>query len=228
MQDGQMVEVVPAILVKSRAELLECIARVRESVSVVHIDIMDNEFVPNKTIGLESLAELPNGVSYEFHWMVKTPERWIVKINGNHLHLVHVETINEENWGALKKICARSGCRLGLVLKPETTIEKLGPYIKDVSRVLVMAVHPGFYGQEYIPDVEEKIRALRARFPKLEIEVDGGVNPETAGRACGAGANVLAAASAIYSAKNPRVAIKNISAAGTRGAASGAKTVTGE
>ena len=224
MQDGQMVEVVPAILVKSREELLACIARVRESVSVVHIDMMDNEFVPNKTIGLESLAELPNGVSYEFHWMVKNPERWVAKINGNHLHLVHVETINKESWGALKKICARSGCRLGLVLKPETTIEKLGPYIKDVSRVLVMAVHPGFYGQKYIPDVEEKIRALRARFPKLEIEVDGGVNPETAGRACGAGANVLASASAIYSAKNPREAIKNISAAG----ASSAKTVTGE
>jgi len=224
MQDGQMVEVVPAILVKSRGELLEHIARVRGSVCVVHIDMMDNEFVPNKTIGLESLDELPHGASYEFHWMVKNPERWIAKIDGNHLHLVHVETINKENWGALKKICARSGCRLGLVLNPETTIEKLEPYMKDVSRVLVMAVHPGFYGQKYIPDVEGKIRALRARFPKLEIEVDGGVNSDTAGRAFGAGANVLAAASAVYSAKNPHEAIKNISAAG----ASCAKTVTGE
>src|SRR5271157_498606 len=176
MQDGQMVEVVPAILVKSREELLDYIARVRESVPVVHIDVMDNEFVPNKTIGLESLAELPNDVSYEFHWMVKNPERWIAKIKGKHLHLVHVETISKESWGELKKICAKSGCRLGLVLNPETKVEKLEPYIKDVSRVLVMAVHPGFYGQVYIPDVEEKIRALRARFHKLEIEVDGGVN----------------------------------------------------
>jgi ribulose-phosphate 3-epimerase len=221
MQDGQMVEVVPAILVKSREELLDHIGRVRKSVSVVHIDMMENEFVPNKTIGLESLAELPNGVSYEFHWMVKNPDRWIAKINGNHLHLVHVETINKENWGALKKICVRSGCQLGLVLNPETRIEKLEPYIKDVSRVLVMAVHPGFYGQKYIPDVEKKIRALHARFPKLEIEVDGGVNPETARSACNAGANVLAAASAVYSAKNPQEAIKDITAAGARGAKTG-------
>jgi len=217
-----MVEVVPAVLVKSRGELLDSIARVKGSVSAVHIDMMDNEFVPNKTIGLGGLAELPNGVSYEFHWMVKNPERWIAKIKGKHLHLVHVETINRESWGTLKRICAKSGCRLGLVLNPETGIGKLEPYMKDASRVLVMAVHPGFYGQRYIPDVEAKIRALRAKFPKLEIEVDGGVNPETARRACGAGANVLAAASAVYSAKNPREAIKNISAAGC------AKTVGGE
>ena len=216
-----MVEVVPAVLVKSREELLEHIARVRESVSVVHIDIMDNEFVPNKTIGLESLSELPDGISYEFHWMVKNPERWIAKINGNHLHLVHVETINKKNWEALKKICVRSGCRLGLVLNPETAIEKLEPYIKEVSRVVAMAVHPGFYGQKYISDVEEKIRALRTGFPELEVEVDGGVNPETAERACGAGANFLAAASAVYSAKNPREAIENISAASRRGARTG-------
>lgn len=216
-------EVVPAILVKSREELLEHIARVRGSVSVVHIDMMDNEFVPNKTIGVESLSELPHEMSYEFHWMVKNPERWIEKIDGKHLHLVHVETLNKESWRALKKICAKSGCKLGLVLNPETGIEKLEPYMKDVSRVLVMAVHPGFYGQKYMPDVEEKIRALRAKFPRLEIEVDGGVNTETAGRAGGAGANVLAAASAVYAAKNSHEAIENISAA-----ASGAKVVSGE
>ncbi|MEW6329168.1 MAG: ribulose-phosphate 3-epimerase [Candidatus Micrarchaeota archaeon] len=212
------VEVVPAILVKSREELLEQIARVRESVSRVHIDIMDNVFVPNRTLGLESLGGLPNGISYEFHWMVKKPEKWISKVKGDHLHLVHAETITD--WGAVKRACASSGGRLGLVLNPETPIEKLEPYLKDVSRVLVMAVHPGFYGQKYIPDVEGKIRALRARFPKLEIEVDGGVNAETAERAGAAGADVLAAASAVFSAKNAseaRERIREISEAGERG-----------
>ncbi len=212
------VQVVPAILVKSREELLEQIARVRESVSCVHIDMMDDLFVPNRTIGLESLAGLPNGVSYEFHWMVKNPEKWISKVKGNHLHLVHVETIAD--WGAVKRAAARSGGKLGLVLNPETPLEKLEPYLKDVSRVLVMAVHPGFYGQKYISDVEGKIRELRARFPKLEIEVDGGVNSETAERAGAAGANLLAAASAIFSAKDAREArdrIKEISEAGERG-----------
>jgi ribulose-phosphate 3-epimerase len=205
-----MVEVIPAILVKSRGELLEHIERVKESVSFVHIDMMDDEFVPNKTIGVESVKELPEGVSYEFHWMVKNPERWIEKVGGKHLHLVHVETINKKSWEELKRICARVGCRLGIVLNPETEVEKIEGYVKDVSRVLVMAVHPGFYGQKYMPEVEEKIRKLREKFPWLEIEVDGGVNPETAGRACRAGANVLAAASAVYSAKNPHEAIEKI------------------
>src|SRR5574342_395090 len=91
------VEVIPAILVKGREELLAHIEKVKPSVTTVHIDIMDNIFVPNNTIGPDGLTDLPSGLSYEFHWMVKDPENWLSKVPGKHTHLVHVETIYDRN-----------------------------------------------------------------------------------------------------------------------------------
>ncbi len=210
------VEVIPAILVKSREELLSQIEKVKQSVTSVHIDIMDNIFVPNNTIGLESLTNLPSGIIYEIHWMVKDPENWIAKIPGKHTHLVHVETISD--WSKIEKALAPGG-KIGLAINPPTPVEKLFPYIADkgVKQVLIMTVNPGFSGQKYIAEVESKIQALRSKFPNLEIEVDGGINQETSERASEAGANILAASSAIFMAKNIPEAVQNIYESGSRG-----------
>jgi transketolase len=210
------VEVVPAILVKNREELIAHIVKVKQNVTKVHIDIMDNEFVPNKTIGLESLTELPSDVSYEFHWMVKDPENWISKVPGKHTHIVHVETISD--WDKIRKAQA-SGATIGLAINPPTPVEKLFPYIhdKNLKQVLVMTVNPGFSGQKYITEVESKIRVLREKFPELEIEVDGGINPLTSARASEAGANILAASSSIFSAESIPQAVQNIYASGIQG-----------
>jgi transketolase len=210
------IEVIPAILVKSREELLDQIEKVKPSVTTVHIDIMDNIFVPNNTIGLEGLTNLPSGISYEFHWMVKDPEKWFSKIPGNYTHILHVETILD--WSEIEK--ARTpGQRIILAINPSTPVEKLFPYIDDrnIRQVLIMTVNPGFSGQKYIADVESKIRALRAKFPNLEIEVDGGINLETSERASEAGANILAASSAIFMAKSIPDAVHKIYESGIRG-----------
>ncbi len=210
------VEVIPAILVKSREELIAQIEKVKPSVTTVHIDIMDNIFVPNNTIGLESLTNLPSGISYEFHWMVKDPENWISKVPGKHRHIIHVETILD--WSKIEKTRA-SGGKISLAINPPTPIEKLYPYINDkgIKQVLIMTVNPGYSGQKYIAEVESKIQALRAKFPDLEIEVDGGINPETSESASGAGANILAASSAIFMAKSIPDAVQNIYESGIRG-----------
>ncbi len=210
------VEVIPAILVKSREELIAQIEKVKQNVKTVHIDIMDNAFVPNSTIGLESLTNLPSGISYEFHWMVKDPENWITKVPGKHRHLVHVETIFD--WSEIEKTRALGG-EIGLAINPPTSIEKIYPYINDkgIKEVLIMTVNPGFSGQKYIVEVESKIRSLRAKFPNLEIEVDGGINAETSERASEAGANFLAASSAIFMAKSIPDALQDIYESGIRG-----------
>jgi len=189
-------EVIPAVLVKTREELLEHISRVRGHVETIHIDIMDNKFVPNFTIGVKELQGLPSGFRYEIHWMVRKPEEWIAKVRGPYMHMVHVEAVG--GWEKIVSAVRESGGRLGIAVNPGTSLEKVKPYIKDVERVLVMSVNPGFYGQKYIQDVEAKVRELRKMFPRLEIEVDGGINPETGARAAGAGASDLAAASAIF------------------------------
>lgn len=210
------VEVIPAILVKSRDDLIAHIEKIKTNVTTAHIDIMDNIFVPNSTIGLESLTNLPSGISYEFHWMVKDPENWISKIPGKYTHLVHVETISD--WSKIIK-ARESGGKIGLAINPPTPIEKIYPFLtdKDVNHVLIMTVNPGFSGQSYIVEVESKINDLRTKFPTLEIEVDGGINPETSERASEAGANILAASSSIFKSNSIPDAVQNIYDAGIRG-----------
>jgi len=211
-------EVIPAILVKSREELLLRIAQVRGLVKEIQIDIMDGEFVPNKTIGLNDLADLPEA-RYEFHWMVKAPERWIERIPGPNMHLVHVEAIGTLD--AVEAAVKRVGGRLGLAINPETPLERLLPFADRAERVLVMTVRPGFSGQKYIFEMEHKVRRLRELYPELDIEVDGGVNNETVGHAYSSGANLLAAASAIFAAKDVKEAIEALKDRAKKGCSHG-------
>lgn len=202
--------VIPAILAKSREELLSRIAQVNGLAAEIQLDIMDGEFVPNRTVGLDDLLSVPalGKSKYEFHWMVREPEKWIEKLPGPHLHLVHVETIRSIE--SIERAVKKAGGRLGLAINPDTPLEKLIPLVPRAQRILVMTVHPGFSGQKYIAAMEGKIRQLRKQFPKVDIEVDGGVNLDTIGGAYAAGANVLAAASAIFSATDTKGAIAGL------------------
>ncbi|MFH0737764.1 MAG: ribulose-phosphate 3-epimerase [Candidatus Micrarchaeota archaeon] len=200
-------EVIPAILAKSREELLHRIGLVSGLVKEIQLDIMDGVFVPNKTVGLEDLIDLPKA-RYEFHWMVKDPEKWIAKTIGPHMHLVHVETITD--FAKIEAAVKKAGGRLGLAINPETPLEKLLPYADKAKRILVMTVRPGFSGQRYIYEMEHKVRRLRELFPKLDIEVDGGVNNETIGHAYSSGANIIAAASALFSSPDIKSAIEGL------------------
>jgi ribulose-phosphate 3-epimerase len=200
-------EVIPAILVKTREDLLLRISQVLGLVKEIQLDIMDGIFVPNKTIGLEELKDLPEA-KYEFHWMVVNPEKWIEKMPGPHMHLVHVETIT--SFEKVEEAVKRAGGFLGLAINPETPLEKLLSYAPKAKRVLIMTVHPGFSGQKYLFGMEEKIRTLRSLYPTLDIEVDGGVNLETVSHAFSSGANILAAASAIFSSDDIPNAIRDL------------------
>ncbi len=202
----QRAEIIPAVLVKTKEALLDCVNKVSPYARTIHIDVMDNKFVPNLTIGLEELSHLPKNLKYEFHWMVRKPEKWIKEVKGAHLHLVHIETVNW-NWEEIKKAVEKAGGKLGLAINPETSLAKIIPYIKDAERILIMSVHPGFSGQKYIKETEEKISLLRKKFPKLAIEVDGGINGETAASAVKAGGNRIVAASAIFGSGNISKAI---------------------
>ncbi|MEW6034980.1 MAG: ribulose-phosphate 3-epimerase [Candidatus Micrarchaeota archaeon] len=211
--------VIPAILVKTRQELLDRISRVNGLVREIQLDIMDGVFVPNKTIGLEDLKDLPPA-RYEFHWMVMEPEKWIEKVPGPHMHLVHVETIRD--FAAVEGAVRKAGGSLGLAINPETPLEKLLPYVKSARRVLVMTVRPGYSGQKYIYEMEHKVRKLRGMFPDLDIEVDGGVNNETVPHAYSSGANLLAAASAIFSSEDVKGAIEHLKKRAMAGCSHGA------
>lgn len=203
------IEIIPAVLAKTRELLLEYVNRASPYANSIHIDVMDNKFVPNLTIGLEEIKSIPKNLNCEFHWMVENPERWIAGVKGPYLHLVHIETI-KGNWEAVKNAVANAGGKLGIAINPETPVEKLFPYVTEVQNILVMSVHPGFSGQKYIKEVEKKIAFLRAKFPSLSIEIDGGINPETAKSAAQAGVTKMAVASAIFNEPDVKEAIRKL------------------
>jgi ribulose-phosphate 3-epimerase len=205
------IEIVPAILAKTRAELAEKISSVAPFVRTVQIDVMDGNFVPNTTVGLKDFRELPSSVKYEYHWMVERPWEWIAKTKNGALHIVHIETVNsKEEWELVKAAAAKSRAKLGLALNPDTYLNRIYPYVNEVSLILVMTVVPGFSGQGYIREMERKIIEARALFPELDIEVDGGVTAETLPGARAAGANRFAAASAIFAEKDRGKAVKKL------------------
>lgn len=202
-----MIKIAPSILAADFANLERDIGRIA-SADYVHIDVMDGVFVPNITIGppvvkaLRPVTSLPLDV----HLMITQPVRYAAQFcdAGADLVTVHVEADTEENIrAALDQIHAK-GKRAGVVLKPATPAEAALPFLDAAELVLVMTVEPGFGGQKFMPDMMPKVTALRAlldqRNPGCELEVDGGVDPETAKLCIAAGANVLVAGSAVYGA----------------------------
>lgn len=201
-------EIIPAILAKSKEELLGRVIKVQPYVRRIQIDMMDGKFVNNKTIGINEIRSLPSSFEYEFHWMVYDPEIWIGAVPGNHLHLIHVETIKSWDW--IEKALKKSGGRYGIAINPDTDVEKILPYLSRAEQVLVMTVRPGFSAQQYVPEAEDKIRFIREKFPRLDIEVDGGINKTTIARAKRAGANKFAVASAIFASDSVGEAIREL------------------
>lgn len=187
----------PAILVKRREDLLDKINLVKGLVKSVHIDIIDGRFAPNTTLKPIDMLPLPLGPKYYFHWMVEDGwEQSLRYRQPNIFHILHVET--------LKHSVPMSPDRYGIALNPETKLETIVPYLSQVRYVLFMSVNPGFTNQKYIPQVEDKIRALRRLDPIIDIAVDGGMNDETAIRVIKSGANIICSSSFIYKSKNPK------------------------
>ncbi|MFL6561114.1 MAG: ribulose-phosphate 3-epimerase, partial [Bacillus sp. (in: firmicutes)] len=179
----------------------------------IHIDVMDGHFVPNITIGpliveaIRPITKLPLDV----HLMIENPDQYIeafAKAGADYI-TVHVEACMHLH-RTIQNIKSY-GIKAGVVLNPATPVESIQHIIRDIDMVLLMSVNPGFGGQKFIPEVLPKIRKVKAMAEEkgmdLEIEIDGGVNSETAKLCMEAGANVLVAGSAIYNEEDYAKAI---------------------
>jgi ribulose-phosphate 3-epimerase len=174
----------------------------------IHVDVMDGRFVPNLTFGPPVIRALRRVTSLplDVHLMMEAPERFLPEFAaaGADILTVHVETCPHlhRTVQQIKEL----GCRAGVTLNPATPAASLQEIVRYVDLVLVMTVNPGFGGQSYIEGIEAKIRQVRAMLDdqglQAELEVDGGIGPDTAARVVRAGANVLVAGSAIFGAKD--------------------------
>ena len=208
-----MVKIAPSILSADFSRLGEEIRKVEEHVDMLHVDVMDGHFVPNITFGpsvvacISKVTRLPLDV----HLMIDYPERYVEKFAeaGADVISMHVESRGSTE-RAIEKIRSK-GVKASVALNPDTGLEAGEKYFDKVEMVLLMTVNPGFGGQKFIESVLPKFRELddlRSRKGlKFEIEVDGGINAETARRAVSDGADILVAGSHIYQSKNYSEAI---------------------
>ena len=193
-----MIKIAPSILSADFANLGRDIQRI-DSADYVHVDVMDGLFVPNISIGIPVVKSIRpvTALPLDVHLMIERPERYVEQFcdAGADIVTCHVEADTEENIHlALKKIHAK-GKKAGVVVKPKTPASAVLPFIGEVELILVMTVEPGFGGQ--------KIRSyIDAMNPLCELEVDGGVDPDTCKICIASGANVLVAGSAVYKAEN--------------------------
>lgn len=208
------IKVAPSILSADFSCLAQELKKVeRAGAELIHVDVMDGHFVPNITIGpvvvkyLRKSTKLPLDV----HLMIDNPAKYIgAFVNaGSGMITVHIETVTLKELAAIAKGLRKSGVKLGISLNPATPLSKIRKALPLVDFVLVMSVNPGFGGQAFIPGALKKIRQLRAIFKK-DIAVDGGINNVTAKLVKEAGANVLAAGSYIFGAKNTKTAINSL------------------
>lgn len=202
-----MIKISPSILSADFANLERDIQKI-SSADYVHVDVMDGVFVPNITIGIPVVKAIrpTTSLPLDVHLMITRPVRYVEEFcdAGADLVTVHVEADTEENiHAALDKIHAK-GKRAGVVLKPKTPAQAVLPFLEKVELILVMTVEPGFGGQSFMADQMEKVSAIRKMIdeknPACELEVDGGVAPDTRDACVRAGANVLVAGSAVYKA----------------------------
>jgi ribulose-phosphate 3-epimerase len=203
------IEVAPSILSADFARLGDEIAEVAlAGVKIVHLDVMDGHFVPNITIGLPVVEKLRqiSDLCFDAHLMISEPEKYaerFAQAGANHVTF-HIEVA--QNPLKLVEKLHSLGCTAGICLNPETPVEAIEDVAGYFDMVLVMTVHPGFGGQKFIAEAAKKIIQIRKIVgPDKRVEVDGGIDSQTAPTVVSYGADTLVAGNAIFG-KSDRVA----------------------
>jgi ribulose-phosphate 3-epimerase len=210
--------VAPSILAADFSRLADEVRKVEQAgADWIHCDIMDGHFVDNISFGpaIVDLVRKQTKLPLDVHLMIEHADHYVprfVKAGANSI-TVHVEPEAKHDVAKTLQQIRESGCRVGLTLNPATPFEAVEPFLDKIDMLLVMTVHPGFGGQPFRADQMEKVKRAKAWSDskrKIDIEVDGGINPETARLSIQNGANVLVAGTSIFRAQDYAAVIREL------------------
>lgn len=213
----------PSILSADFGKINEEIAAVEGYSDYIHVDVMDGHFVPNITFGPGQIASMRSKKPFDVHLMIERPDLYLEDFAHSVKAAVGPKQYSKSFLVVHAEACVhlhrviqeihRLGLRAGVAINPATPLELIEAVLDDVDLVVCMTVNPGFGGQKFISSVMRKVQKLRSMYPKLLIEIDGGVNEETAKKCVAAGANVLVAGSYVFGAKDKRHALLSLRSA---------------
>lgn len=210
------IQISPSILSADFARLAAEVEGISAVADWVHVDVMDNHFVPNLTIGLPVVQSLLaiSALPFDVHLMIEDPRRWAPAYAdaGAHNVTFHAEACDDPV--ALAKDLRSAGAKAGLAIDRDTPIEPYLELLPSFDTLLIMTIKAGFGGQRFIPELLDKVRVARRHVDgghlELRIEVDGGIAPDTIEQAAVAGADAFVAGTAVYGAADPAAAVTHL------------------
>ena len=205
------IKIAPSILSADLSKVNQEIKEVEEYAGMIHVDIMDGIFVPPTTVDAKFVKIINTKVPLDVHLMVHEPTDSYLKgfiDAGAYSITIHEEACKDP--ARQINFIKKNRIKAAISIKPKTSLDKIKKYLDIVDMVLIMTVEPGWAGQKFIEETMPKVRELRKLKPKLDIEVDGGINPYTAGIAFESGANVFVAGTSIFGKKDRAAAVKEI------------------
>lgn len=215
-----MIRICPSILNADRDNLTSEISRISKTSDLLHLDVMDNIFVPNQTFSLAESRKIisETSIPVDVHLMIANPdaEAHLYAEAGAASVTFHLEA-SEKPLETIAMISS-GGSRVGIALKPATPFELLAPLMSEIDMVLIMTVEPGFGGQSFMEEMMSKVAQARAEidrkyFEKIWLQVDGGISLETIAIASASGADTFVAGSAVFKAANPGEMVELLRAA---------------
>ena len=197
----------PSVMAKNQQELNALLTKLRGVAPILHLDIVDGTFAPSHS--LDFPFQLSQKFTYQAHLMIKNPEKWIATYSSQmNVCIPQIEEIKSPEqyiaWIKKKKQ------KVAFALKPETSVAMVKPYLSQIDIILILTVHPGFYGAKYLPTPLKKIKAIKKINPKIKIIVDGGMNLDTIKDAVRAGADYVVSGSFVSKSDNPQQAVQSL------------------